>query len=132
MPRIRLRLRTMLLLIAALGLSLGVADRLKRRSARLFRACVWHSFEAMRLENGYQKGSCKATDEADSLFGYIHWHDAMAEKQYNRSKMPWVPGEPDPAKIVCECSACLSGKGIIRFGQAYGQLTIPEMAWNRQ
>jgi hypothetical protein len=121
----------MLLLVAAVGLSLGVADRLKRRSDRLFRAGLRYSSMSMRLENLF-KTQRFDREASDSLCGYIHWHDAMAESHYNRSKAPWVPGEPDPAKIVCECGACLPGKRIKRFGQAYGNVIIPEIARNRE
>lgn len=121
----------MLLLIAVVGLILGFAISLKRRVDRFHQSGLAYSTEANRLkwwlmEHPHDRG------EFAAISGYIHWNDAVVDDYFKRAITPWNLSDPDPSKVVCTCSKCLSGNGILPFGQTYDRVAVPEVPRNPQ
>ena len=100
----RFRLRTAMLIVAALAVLLGSVLGLRRRANRLWVRGIEYATEAEAIEEHWL-ASPPPGGEHDELMERIHRLDAIASSYLAASRRPWVPGEPDPQRISCRCSA---------------------------
>jgi hypothetical protein len=88
--------------IAVLAVVLGSGVGLKRRVQRLDGLALRYGREANRLEN-LLEGSNLSQADADAIIERVHWHDAVANQYRLAASRPWVPFDPSPEGVTCEC-----------------------------
>jgi hypothetical protein len=95
-----MKLRVLMLIVAILAIVLGLGLGLRRRSIRFSEVALTYGREANRLEN--QSEQVKP-DQLQPLLDRAHWNDAVADAYRKAASKPWIPSEPQPEKIVCQC-----------------------------
>ena len=89
--------------IAVLAVLLGSGVGLRRRSQRHFKLAQRYGGEAERLEYLWAKMGPVPQAEADAFWNLVHWNDSVAYAYFQASSRPWLPFDPEPRQIVCEC-----------------------------
>ncbi len=99
-----MKLRALMATIALLAVLLGIGLGLRRRSDRFQRVSLGYSSKAAGLEEplGFIPGRPEPTG-VQAVLDRVHWNDSVAAAYQQAASRPWVPGEPDPAKITCQC-----------------------------
>jgi hypothetical protein len=97
-----MRLRSLMVAIAVLAVLLGLSIGLRRRAERLTRLSRSYSGAAGQLE---LRLASPDLDEAiaQAILDRVHWYDAVAHRFERAAAHPWLPDEPDPTKVFCEC-----------------------------
>lgn len=112
----RFRLRTVMMLVVAIAVVLGLRVGIKRRRERFDRLTLHHSDETSRLYlrsmgrsmDKMEDDSVLDLDRRNELCCQAHWHDKVAELYRQAALRPWIPFEPDPNSVSCECSLCVA------------------------
>ena len=99
----RMRLKTAMMAIAVLALLLGAWVGLGRRARRFEALALRYGKEANRIETLWVAGPTLPPGEPDMLMEQIHWNDSVANAFRLAASRPWVPGDPRPLQITCEC-----------------------------
>jgi hypothetical protein len=88
--------------VAILAVILGVGIGLRRRVQRLDGLALRYGREANRLENVLE-GSNLSRREADLIIERLHWRDAVAVQYRLAAARPWLPFDPSPQQVTCQC-----------------------------
>jgi hypothetical protein len=99
----RMRLRTAMLVVAVLAVILGVGVGLWRRARRFQTLALQYGREANRLENTWANSGSMSPGDAAVLMERVHWNDAVAAGYRFAAARPWVPFNPEPMRVTCEC-----------------------------
>lgn len=99
----RMRLKTAMIAIAALAFVLWMGLGLRRRAWRFEALAHQHGREANRLENLWMETVPTPPGEPDTLMEQVHWHDSVANEYRVAAARPWMPFEPEPRQVACEC-----------------------------
>ena len=99
----KIRLRTAMAAVAALAVILSIGLGLRRRAQRLDGLAIRYGREASSLENLLARSNL-SRHEAESIIERIHWHDAVAGQYRIAAARPWLPFDPSPWQVTCECS----------------------------
>ena len=97
-----MKLRAMMATVALLAVLLGIGLGLRRRSDRLWWVSLSYSSQAAGLEEPL--GLHPEPPDVQAVLDRVHWNDSVAVAYQRAAGRPWIPGEPDPAKITCQCS----------------------------
>jgi len=125
---IRVRLRSLMLVVAAFVVLLGGGLGLRRRSERFRRLDLLYfnagerlGPEMERLEQFMQENydhpgvyPAELRSRVATVWGELHWYAAVAEAFRSRSERPWIFWDPDPAEVRCRCDDCRNGNNGIR------------------
>lgn len=106
----RIKLRTMILLVALLAVFLAGWTAFERRRSRLLRLARAYNMKAGALENTLvNAANSTSQDDASAILSRVHWHDSVTWAYIHASKAPWA-GSPDPLKVQCRCGGCITGR----------------------
>jgi hypothetical protein len=97
-----MRLRSLMIVVAVAGFLLGLGVILHRRADRLNRLALSYQKEAGRLEHTIV-GPGLSRSQVQGILDRVHWNDAVAWRYRHAADRPWLPTEPDPEKVACEC-----------------------------
>ena len=100
---LRLRLKTLMIAIAVFAILLGTGVGLRRRMLRLQAGALEYGRAANRLETAWLNSNPQPSGQDDDLMDRAHWSDAVAKAYRFAAARPWLPLEPRPEKIRCEC-----------------------------
>ena len=89
--------------VAVLAVILAAGTGLRRRAQRLDALARRYGPEANRLEN-LLEGSDLNRQEADVIIDRVHWDDAVANRYRLAAARPWLPFDPSPQRVTCQCS----------------------------
>ena len=107
LPRPRFTIRQMLVAVAIVGIVIGFANRMNRRSARFLKLSDYHQRQIISILSG----PCDRDDDFGGVpVAYdwkmrpvtgVHWHkDVWHERMYRKyrdaSRHTWLPVWPDP------------------------------------
>jgi hypothetical protein len=94
MRAMRFRLRTLMILVAIVGILSGVGVRLWLRSERYDREFLKHNVETLRLETLLAKNQVASSEER-KFWARLHWHYQMAVRFHYAAAHPWLPAPVD-------------------------------------
>jgi hypothetical protein len=103
----RFRLRTMMILVAVVGVIAGIGIVGERRRARFSELADQHRLQVVNVLEGPTDYDGEFRGDPDVLnlemrpvTGVVRlrdlWHMAMARKYRRATRYPWLPVEPDP------------------------------------
>ncbi len=99
----RMHLRAVMIAIAILAVLLGTGIGLRRRARRFEALALAYGREASNLEDLWTISGSTTERRPNLLMDRAHWNDAVAHKYRIAATRPWLPLDPDPFKITCEC-----------------------------
>jgi hypothetical protein len=99
----KIRLLTAMAAVAVLGVTLSVGLALRRRAQRLDGLAIRYGREASNLDNLLARSKL-SRHAAESIIERVHWHDAVAGQYRIAAARPWLPFDPSPWRVTCECS----------------------------
>jgi hypothetical protein len=101
--------RWWLIVVAIVAVVIGVRVELTHRTERFSKRNMALSLEANRY---FFKAERQFRHSLDGDFGeqfrIAHWYAAQAKRYRELGDRPWIPWEPDPEHVTCDCQNCTS------------------------